>query len=145
MLELLEIKVYDNILLAWAVAVLILVGVLAVALIAKALLMSRLPEPKPSGELDWREVLRELVQRTSASFLVIAAIYAASSVLNLPRSVSSLILSTFVVALFIQLALWVDRLVSAVLAVPDQRKEALGAVYLALALIVTGGCSSEEL
>jgi hypothetical protein len=72
MLGLLEIEIYDSIVLAWAVAALIAVGLLGITLFGKALLLRRLPEPRPTGDLGWREVLRELVIRTWTLFLIIA-------------------------------------------------------------------------
>ena len=52
---------------------------------------------------------------TSLTF-VIAAVYAGTSLLELPSSIHHLVFSTFVVALFIQFALWADRIVSTAIA-----------------------------
>jgi small-conductance mechanosensitive channel len=115
MAELLESEVYGNGLPTWGLAALIAASVLAIALLAKLFLLRRLPEPAPGEDLHWRNVLRELVEKTSTLFLIIAAVYAGTLLLELPAPVLKLIYSVFVVALFIQSALWADRLASAAL------------------------------
>lgn len=90
-------------------------AVLAATLVAKWLLLARLPDPRPGHDLRWPAVLRDLVERTSALFLIVAAIYAGASLLKLPAAAEKFLFSTFVVALFIQFALWADRIVTALL------------------------------
>jgi small-conductance mechanosensitive channel len=90
--------------------------VLVTALIARLILLRGLSEPEPGEEQHWRRLSRELVEKTSAIFLVIAAVYAGTSLLELPSSIHHLVFSTFVVALFIQFALWADRIVSTAIA-----------------------------
>ena len=88
----------------------------AVALLVRLILVRRLPAPVEGDEPHWPTVLHEVVDRTSTLFLLIAAVYAGSLVLELPPQVQNLIASAFTIALFIQLALWADRIASAVLA-----------------------------
>jgi MscS family membrane protein len=128
MVELLESEVYGNGLTDWGFAALLTAAGLAAALLVRLFLLRQLPQPVPGDELHWRKVLRELVERTSILFLVIAAVYAGTSLLELPASVHHLIYSAFIVALFIQFALWADRIASAALAwrlVPLKTKTAM--------------------
>jgi MscS family membrane protein len=115
MLGALESEVHGNGLTAWGLAVLLTATILVSALVAKIMLLWRLPKPAPGEDLRWQTVFRELVEKTSAIFLVVAAIYAGSSVLTLEHSQNSFVFSVFVVALFIQCAIWTDRIVAAAL------------------------------
>jgi small-conductance mechanosensitive channel len=115
MLGVLNSKIYGNGIGTWGLAVLLTATILVVALLAKILLLRRLPEQAPGEDLRWRAVVRELIEKTSSIFLVIAAVYAGMSILMLERSYQSFIFSVFVVALFIQCALWADRIVAALL------------------------------
>ncbi|HZJ11218.1 MAG TPA: mechanosensitive ion channel family protein [Methyloceanibacter sp.] len=80
-------------------------------------------------------VLHELVDRTSTLFLIITALYAGSLFLELPDRLHSLISSAFTIALFIQLALWADRIASAVLTWRLAPLQAKSAMRNALSLI----------
>jgi small-conductance mechanosensitive channel len=113
--ELLESEVYGNGLTEWGLAILLPVIGLAIALVARLFLARRLPIPQSGEEIRWPAVLHELVVRTGTLFLVIAAIYAGTTLLDLPAPIHKLITSAFVIALFIQLALWADRIAAAVL------------------------------
>ena len=135
MLETLESEVYGNVISAWGLAVLLAAGVLVAALVAKLLLLRRLPLPERGKDLHWPTVLREIVEKTTTIFIVIAAIYAGTSLLELPSSVHGLISSAFVVALFIQLALWADRIASAAIAWRLAPLKAKAAMRNALSLI----------
>ncbi len=128
MVELLEGEIYGNGLSVWAIAALVTAAALAVALLVRLILVRRLPAPAGGDEPQWPTVLHEVVKRTSTLFLLIAAVYAGSLVLDLPSRVQNLIASAFTVALFIQLALWADRIASAVLTwrlAPLQTKSAM--------------------
>ena len=115
MLALLETRLYGNDIVAWGFAAFIAALLLGSTLVARWLLLSRLPEAHPAHELRWATVFRDLVERTSTLFLVIAALYTGASLLKLPGAVEKVLSSIFVVALFIQFALWADRIVTALL------------------------------
>ena len=89
---------------------------LFVALAAKLFLLPRLPPTRATEDLRWRAVLRELVEKAWSLFIAIAALYAGALVLKLPRPIEEFVFSIFIVALFIQIAFWADRIVSAGLA-----------------------------
>jgi len=128
MLELLEGEVYGNDLSNWAIAALLTVVGFAVALLVRLILIRRLPTPAEGDEPHWSTVLHEVVARTATLFLLIAAVYAGSLFLDLPARVQNLISSAFTIALFIQLALWADRIASGILAwrlAPLQTKSAM--------------------
>lgn len=135
MLEMLESDIYGNGVSAWGLAAIVAMGVLFVALSAKAALLRHLPEKAPSEELHWPSVLREVVERTSPIFLVIASLYAGAALLSLPHSVANFVFSFFVIALFIQCALWADRLVATTLVWHLAPRKAKETVRNALSLI----------
>jgi small-conductance mechanosensitive channel len=135
MIELLEGEVYGNGLSEWAIAALVAVAGFAIALLLRLILVRRLPAPVEGQEPHWPTVLHEVVERTSTLFLIIAAIYAGSLFLELPAKFQSLISSAFTIALFIQLALWADRIASAVLAWRLAPLQAKSAMRNALSLI----------
>jgi len=112
-LETLESKIYHNGISTWGLAALLVIAVLVAALIAKFVLLRALPELRPGKQQDWRTLSREVVERTSIVFIAIAAVYAGTLLLKLPNTVHQVVFSVFVIALFIQLALWADRIVSA--------------------------------
>ena len=133
--KLLASEIYGNGFTDWGVAALLSVAVLAVALLVRLFLVRRLPTPEPNKEIHWPEVIHEVVARTSTLFLIIAAICAGTTLLDLPDSVHRLITSAFIVALFIQLALWADRIASAVLAWRLKPLKSKAAMRNALSLI----------
>jgi small-conductance mechanosensitive channel len=114
--ELLASELYGNGLSDWALASLIAVAVFIASLLVRWVLVHRLPASKPGDELHWPTVFREVVARTWTLFLIITSIYAGTTFLDLPANIQSLIHSAFVIALFIQGALWADRLASAFIA-----------------------------
>jgi small-conductance mechanosensitive channel len=115
MLKMLETKIYGNDLFAWSVALLLAVAILAIGLFAKLFLLRRLPEKRPGEDLRWTVLFRDLIERTSILFLVFAALYAGAWLLKLPPVVAKVLFSAFVVAFFVQCALWADRIVAAAL------------------------------
>jgi small-conductance mechanosensitive channel len=114
-LQTLEGEIYDNV-AGWGLAALLAAAVLASALIARWVLLRGLSGSDAAEEQRWRALSRGLVEKTSAIFIVIAAIYAGTSLLKLPASIHQFISSAFVVALFIQLARWADLIVTAAIA-----------------------------
>lgn len=115
MVELLESEVYGNALTEWSLAIILPSIGLAIALVGRLFLAHHLPAPQAGKEIQWQTVLHQLVVRTSTLFLVIAAIYAGTTLLDLPSAIHRLVTSAFVIALFIQLAIWADRIAAAVL------------------------------
>ncbi len=113
---LLESDIYGNGLTQWAIAAALSVGVLIVALLVRFGMIRRLPAPDHGEEMHWPAVLHEVVARTWTLFLIIVAIYAGTTLLTLPDQVHRLVSSVFIVALFIQLAIWADCIAGAVLA-----------------------------
>lgn len=125
---LLESDIYGNGLTQWMVAAALSAGTLVVALLVRLFLSRTLPSPEPGKDLHWPAVLHELVTRTWTLFLLIAAIYVGTTLLDLPDAVHRLVSSIFVVALFVQIAIWGDRLASALLAwrlAPDKGKSSM--------------------
>jgi len=127
-LETLESEIYHNGISTWGLAALLIIAVLVAALIAKFILLRALPELRPGQQQDWQTLSREVVEKTSIIFIAIAAVYAGTSLLQLPGMVHQLVFSAFVIALFIQLALWADRIVSTAIAwqlAPGKSKTAM--------------------
>lgn len=112
----LESEIYGNGLTEWVVAAGLSATTLVVALLLRLFLSRSLPAPEPGKDIHWPQVLHELVARTWTLFLIIAAIYVGTTLLSLPDAVHRLVSSVFIVALFVQLAVWADRIASAVLA-----------------------------
>jgi small-conductance mechanosensitive channel len=135
---LLEQEVYGSGLGKWVLAAAISLGVLLMALLLRAILLRQLPAPKDDPDLHCPTVLHEIVHRTSTLFLLMAALYAGTTFLELPDSVHRIIRSVFVVALFIQLALWADRIASAILAWRLAPLKSKSSMRNALALIQFG-------
>ena len=135
MLELLDSEIYGNGLSNWAIAVLVAAAVLAVALLVRLILSRSLPAPVEGEDLRWPMVLHELVGRTSTLFLIIGAAYAGSLFVELPDRAQGLVESVFTIALFIQLALWADRVATAVLTWRLAPMQAKSAMRNALSLI----------
>jgi len=133
----LESNVFGNGLTQWAIAAALSLGLLIVALLVRLVLARRLPAPEPGEEMHWPMVLHEVVARTWTFFLIIAAIYAGTTLLTLPDSVHRLVYSIFIVALFVQLAFWADRIAAAVLAwrLKPIRSKSKSAMRNALSLI----------
>jgi hypothetical protein len=71
---LLETRFYGNDIVAWVFAAFVAGTMLAATIVAKWLLLGRLPESRPGHDLRWPAVFRDLVERTTTLFLIIAAI-----------------------------------------------------------------------
>jgi small-conductance mechanosensitive channel len=112
----LEGEIYNNGITTWGLAALLTAAVLVTALVAKVLLLRSLAKLPLGEQNDWRTLSRELAEKTSTLFIVIAAVYVGTLPLKLSAAVHHLVFSAFVVALFVQLALWADRIVSAAIA-----------------------------
>lgn len=108
--KLLDSEIYGNGLTQWAIAAALSVTTLIVGLLVRLFLARSLPAPEPGKEIHWPQVLHELVARTWTLFLIIAAIYTGTTLLSLPDAVHRLVSSVFVVALFVQAAIWADRI-----------------------------------
>jgi small-conductance mechanosensitive channel len=113
--KLVEGDIYGNGLSQWGLAAALSAATLIVALVARLILARSLPKPELGEEAGWPTVLHEVVERTSTLFLITAAIYAGTILIDLPDSARGLIRSVFIVALFIQVALWADSITSALL------------------------------
>jgi small-conductance mechanosensitive channel len=113
MLQYLEHEIFTNPVSLWLLAVAVAIIVLLGAAVTKTFLLARLPERQPGEEMRWRTVLRDLLARTSSLFLFILAVHIGISLLTLPGALTNALFSIFVIALFIQIAVWGDRLVSA--------------------------------
>jgi hypothetical protein len=131
----LQSKIYNNGVTTWGLAVLLAATLLVTALVAKWFLLRRLSGSGHGKEWHWRTLSRELVEKTSAIFIVIAAIYAGTFLLDLPTSINHLVFYAFVVALFIQVAFWADRIVSAAIAWRLAPRKTKAAMRNALSLI----------
>lgn len=114
--ELLKSEFYGNGLTQWGLAAGLSAATLIVALAVRLVLSRTLPAPASGKDLSWPAVFHELVIRTSTLFLIVAALYAGTTLLSLPEQLHKLISSAFVIAVFVQLALWADRIASALLA-----------------------------
>ncbi|ODA67951.1 Low conductance mechanosensitive channel YnaI [Methyloligella halotolerans] len=113
MLQFLENEIYGNIITLWIMAA-IIIAVTASALMGlRIVLLKRLPKPRPEADMAWAHIFADLVERLSTIFIVIASIYAGSTVLALPNASEDLIETVFVIALFLQCALWADRIARA--------------------------------
>lgn len=113
MLQFLENQVYGNIITLWILAAIVIVVTATVLMGLRVALLKRLPKPRPEADMAWKHIFGELVERLSTIFIVIASVYAGSSLLALPRQAEELIGTVFVIALFLQCALWADRIAGA--------------------------------
>ncbi|XSG81705.1 MAG: mechanosensitive ion channel family protein [Methyloligella sp. ZOD6] len=113
MLQFLENQIYGNIITLWILAAIIVVVTASVLMGLRVVLLNRLPQPRPEADMAWKHIFGELVERLSTIFIVIASVYAGSTVLALPRMAEDLVETVFVIALFLQCALWSDRIARA--------------------------------
>jgi small-conductance mechanosensitive channel len=106
----LETPILGNPPAAWLLAAgIVIITTLLVALLRR-LLLNRLVPLRDGATLDWRGALHELAKRTLLLVAVIAGVYAASKVLNVPLATERGLATLFAIALFIQGALWADQL-----------------------------------
>ena len=113
MLQFLENEVYGNIITLWILAAIIIAATASVLMALRFVLLKRLPQPRPEADMAWKHIFAELVERLSTIFIFIASVYAGSMVLALPNASEDLIESGFVIALFLQCAVWADRIARA--------------------------------
>jgi hypothetical protein len=76
----------------------------------RSFLLGRLEPLRDGASLNWRGVVYELAKRTLLFVAFVISIYAASLILKPPIGVQRGLTSIFVIAVFIQGALWADQL-----------------------------------
>jgi small-conductance mechanosensitive channel len=112
MFEVLEIRAFGNPLAAWAAAAGIVLGVVGFTATIRSALLRYLRPIEDGTELDWQAVLSELARRTLLLVALIVGLCAASRVLRLPLPLERSLGSIFIVAIFVQVALWADQLLT---------------------------------
>jgi small-conductance mechanosensitive channel len=93
----------------WIVGLAVAVGVYLVLAFARRLLLRRIE--RSDAQVGWLHGLRQALVRTSSLFVLVLAIYAGTSFVTLPPAVDRVITSAFVIALFLQGALWASHIV----------------------------------
>jgi MscS family membrane protein len=93
----------------WILALAIAAAVYLALTFARRLLLRRVEGSAPQA--GWLSGLRQALVRTSSLFLLVVAIYAGGSFVDLPAAVDRTIRSALVIALFLQGALWASDIV----------------------------------
>lgn len=113
--RLLETPLAGNLATMWLLAGLLAVVLIVALVTLRGVLGRRLRPTGPAGALSWRDLVRDLIERTTFLFILVLGLFAGSRMLELPPGVQNAIGSVFIVVLFVQAALWGDRMASAVM------------------------------
>ena len=113
MFEVFQLPVFGNPIGAWAIAALIVLGIVGLTATIRSSFLRYLRPIEDGKGLDWQAVLYELARRTLLLVALVVGLYAATRVLKLTIPLERAIASAFIVAVFIQVALWADQLLTA--------------------------------
>jgi small-conductance mechanosensitive channel len=94
----------------WILGLAIAGGTYLVLAFVRRSLLKRL-DAKGETEIGWLSGLKRALLRTSPVFLVVLSVYAGAFFMDLPFAVKRTITSAFVIALFLQGALWASHVV----------------------------------
>lgn len=108
-MTLLERAVLGNPLGAWLIALAIALASAVVLLLARRFLGSRIAAYARTTETFVDDVLAECLAATRLLFIVVISLYAAAQYLTLPAKAARIIDAAAVIALLVQVALWVNR------------------------------------
>ena len=122
-LEFLDQTIMGNSLLQWAFAVIALLLSYLLLRMAKLIAGRRLAAFATRTETPWDDVVAQAINKTKPVFLLIAAIFIGSLLLQLPERIQSIIHNLFVIALLIQAGIWLG--VITISALEHHRQRAL--------------------
>lgn len=103
---------FSNSVFVWLAVIALTIAVWVVFQPAKRFIIARARQRlgvERSG--SWQEVVLQLLQRTTVLFIMVATIYAGAQALDLPPEIATALTRVFVVVVFVQVGLWLDRIV----------------------------------
>ncbi len=113
--ESLQREILGNPISAWLSAAVLTLAVWLVLPAVKGIATRRLSRSaSDSGPDSWQAAVLQITQRTGRLFLFVVGVYAGTTLLALPKAVENVLGWAFVIAAFLQAALWLDRLVSVI-------------------------------
>jgi small-conductance mechanosensitive channel len=107
-----DYQFYNNSLQAWIWALIIFLSVVALLRISRSIVVTRLRAFAATTVTQLDDHVAELIHRSRLFFFVALAVYAGSYALVLPAAVRGTIDSITVVAVFLQIAIWGNAIVS---------------------------------
>lgn len=107
-----ELQFYGNPVRAWLAALIVLVAVLGVLVVARLVLIRRLAKLAGRTETRLDDLALDLLQRTSALFLVALALAASTLALALTERAGTEVRTALVVVFLLQAAVWGNGLVA---------------------------------
>jgi small-conductance mechanosensitive channel len=133
----LPFDIYGNSVDRWLASLAVLVAVLLVLRLVKALLHRRATAVAARFPGDWTNGIADLIHATKGWFLLIAAMYTASLVLELPAKAVQVLQSIAIVVLLLQVAVWGNVVLA--LAISSYMKRRLAADAVSVTTIATLG------
>ena len=120
-LRLLDERYFGNTLTQWAIAAAILVGVLGITLLIRRVARSRYQRLAATPQTEFLELPMKVVSQTTLLFLLVLALYAASTALAMPNAVAKLILTLLTIGAFWQVGIWISTAVTTWLTMKQQQ------------------------
>lgn len=120
-LRLLDERYFGNTLTQWAIAAAILVGVLGITLLIRRIARSRYQRLAATPQTEFLELPMKVVSQTTLLFLLVLALYAASTALAMPNAVAKLILTLLTIGAFWQVGIWISTAVTTWLTMKQQQ------------------------
>lgn len=112
----LNTEVYGNGPLQWGLALAVLVGLLLRLRLLKSRLLRGAGKLSQRTATKWDDMVVSAISRTQGLFLFTLALYAGSALLQLPAGLEGLARKVAIVAVLVQLALWLDAFAVALIA-----------------------------
>jgi small-conductance mechanosensitive channel len=110
-MELLTITIYDNPLRTWLIAVLVAVVTAIVLRVFQAVGVRQIARLSERTSNTWDDAFVELLRHTRWLFLLIVALFAGSLLLTLPERVREITHAVVVIALFLQIGVWLNAVI----------------------------------
>jgi small-conductance mechanosensitive channel len=103
-------EIYGNPLIIWLAAIVVAVALFLILLFVRRIARQRLARAAPETAIGWREIANQLIHRTSVLFLLLLALFAGRSFLDLPEAATRPLNIAFIIVAFFQAGLWGSRL-----------------------------------
>jgi small-conductance mechanosensitive channel len=105
-MELLNETFFDNSVKTWLIALGVTVATFVVLRLVQGVLVVRLEKLTERTRTEWDDLVVDALRKTKSLFLVVVAIFAGATLLDLSGTVRSILRSTTVIAFLVQAGLW---------------------------------------
>jgi small-conductance mechanosensitive channel len=105
--------ILGNSIMQWSIAAGVLVLSFIIMRLIKGMAASRLSKLASRTKTQWDDIIVGAIKKTRSLFLLLTSIFLASLLLELPEKLYTVFNATFIIALLIQLGVWLTSIINA--------------------------------